>query len=127
MQLTMGSVVASSDEDAWDAQLEAIKRAVYEATPKEASYRLGVAAPYLLDALRGADRKHVQARWVRPLVIEMATEETRLAFLSAFCGRFYEVKRRAELPPDVELAKTREVMARLAPALLTLVDKELGR
>lgn len=126
MQLSMGKIVASPVDDAWEPIGELFRFAVHEVTPKEVCYRLDIAPSYLSDAMTGNTRKDVRARWLRP-VVEMASEGARLAFLAAFCGPQYEVTRRAPLELDVELERTRQLIAKYAPGVLMLVDKELGR
>lgn len=127
MQLNFGAVTDPRAEDAWSRLLDAIRAAVAAITPKELAYRLNVAPSYLLDALRGADRKSVRAEWL-PTILLMAPHHERAAILAELAGPAgYQVERRKSLDPAEELEQLRAVVGRMAPVVLAAADKELGK
>lgn len=123
MQLTL-------DDPAQEARLtlhDALVDAVRVITPKELCFALGITAQYLSDALHGKNSKGFRADWI-PVVMTLAPAELRLRLGKALCEHFgLTVEPRKVLTPEQELAATREIAKRMAPGLLALIDKELGR
>lgn len=126
-QLTLGRVTDPRGGDCWARLLDVLRAAVAAITPKELAFALNVAPSYLLDALRGADRKSVRAEWL-PTILIMAPHEHRAAILSELAGPAgYQVERRKSLDPAEELEQLRAIVGRMAPVVLAAADKELGR
>jgi len=121
-----------SDDDprataAWFALHDAIENAVRLITPKELCFRLGISAQYLSEALHNKNSKGFRVEWLTT-VIAMAPLEAVLPILRAMCDlRGFDVERKKQLTPEQELAATRDALKRLAPAVLDLVDKEIGK
>ena len=103
----------------------ALAAAVRLITPKELCFRLGIGQPYLSDITNG--KKRFPLEWV-PTVILMAPIEAVPPILMALAQlRSFKVERVKQMSPEEELKATREVMGRLAPGVLALIDKELGK
>ncbi len=127
MQLTMGSVDDPRAQAAWISLHEALLDAVRLITPKELCFRLGITATYLSEALHGKNSKGFRLEWL-PTVLSMAPLDAVVPMLRALAElRGFDVERRKQLTPEQELSATREAMKRLAPGVLALVDKELGK
>lgn len=121
MQLTIGNDVG------WVALHDALVDAVRLITPKELCFVLGITPQYLSDALGGKNSKGFRAEWI-PTVLRMAPPSAAAAILRAqaeICG--FDIERKKVLTPEQELHATREALQRLAPAVLALVDKEIGK
>lgn len=103
----------------------ALATAVRLITPKELGYRFGVGQPYISDIVSG--KKRFPLEWV-PTVILMAPIEAVAPILIALADlRSFKVERKREMSTEEELKATREVLSRLAPGVLALVDKEIGK
>lgn len=134
MQMTLGGhddpeVAASKARvmAAWEDLHEALAGAVRLITPKELCFRLKITDTYLSEALRGKNSKGFRLEWL-PTVIEMAPLDAVVPILRALADlRSFEVVPKKVRTPEEELKATRDAMARLAPGVLALVDKELGR
>ena len=127
MQLTTESALAPRERDAIVALHDAIVEAVRLITPKELCFRLGITQQYLTEAVHYTNRKGFRADWLVP-VIAMAPIEAVAPILKALAElRNFDVTRRKIMTEGEELRATREVLARVAPGVLTLVDKEIGK
>lgn len=134
MQLTMGitddpQVAADKARAvlALEALDEAVKAAVRLVTPKELCYRLGITQQYLSEAVDRKNRKGFRLEWL-PTLILMAPIEAVVPILKALAElRSFKVERVKQLTPEEELKATREALSRLAPGVLALVDKEIGK
>lgn len=132
MQLSMGigedPVVAADKARAAEALDElrlALGSAVRLITPKEICFRLGIGQPYLSDIISG--KKRFPLEWL-PVVVLMAPIEAVAPILVALAKlRGFRVERVKQMTPEEELRAQREVLKRVAPGVLELVDKELGR
>jgi hypothetical protein len=127
-QLTLGEVGEPLKDPAWPAFRDALAEAVRLITPKELCFQLGISAQYLSDALRNTNSKGFRVEWLLA-VLRMAPHDARLALLRAMAdvAGYMAPERKRELTAAEELAATREAMQRLAPGLLALVDKEIGK
>jgi hypothetical protein len=115
------------DTSAWIALHEAVVDAVRLITPKELCFRLEITPTYLSDALHGKNSKGFRLEWL-PMVLELAPLESVRAILRALGEiRGFEFQARKVLTPEQELAATRDALRRIAPGVLALVDKEVGR
>jgi len=127
LQLSNGLVGDSTAQASWLALHDALADAIRVITPKEVCFALGITATYLSEALHGKNSKGFRAEWV-PTVLALAPLECRLRIVRALTDHFgLSVEPRKILTPEQELAATREAMKRLAPGVLALVDKELGK
>lgn len=103
----------------------ALATAIKLITPKEICFRFGVGQPYLSDIVSG--KKRFPLEWV-PTVVLMAPIEAVPPILDALARlRGFDLVRKKTRTPEEELKAEREVLARLAPGLLAIIDKELGR
>lgn len=112
---------------AWEDLQQALRDAVRLITPKELCFRLRITDTYLSEALRGKNSKGFRLEWL-PTVIAMAPLDAVVPILRALADlRSFELVRKKQRTPEEELDATREAMKRLAPGVLALIDKELGR
>lgn len=112
---------------AWQALHDAVLEAVRIITPKELCWRLQITPQYLTEALHNLNRKGFRLEWL-PTVILMAPIDSVSAILRALAElRSFDVTRKRVLSPEEELAATREALKRIAPGVLTIVDKEIGK
>lgn len=127
LQLSTGDAEDARAARGLVALHDALVDAVRLITPKELCFRLGITAQYLSDALHGKNNKGFRLEWL-PHVLSMAPLDATVAILRALADvRGFEVERRKVLTPEQELSATREALKRLAPAVLALVDKEIGK
>lgn len=126
MQLTLDST-DDPHHAAWRALHAALVDACRLITPKELCFELGITATYLSEALHGKNSKGFRLEWL-PTVLRLAPLESVATILRVLADiRGFDIERRKVLTPEQELAATREMMKRLAPGVLALVDKELGK
>lgn len=132
MQLTIGITedppVAADKARALQA-LEDLRLAIAAAirliTPKEFCFRVGIGQPYLSDIISG--KKRFPFEWL-PTVVLMAPIDAVGPILVALADlRGFKVERKKQMTTAEELHATREVLARVAPGVLAIVDKEIGK
>ncbi len=113
----------------WDRQLEWLRRAVDVLGHKEVAYKLDLQPSHLADALHERERKDIKAKWFATVLRMELPEEMRLEYLRILCEPLgYETPKRIRTKTSAEeLRELREALKRLAPGVLTLVDKESGR
>jgi hypothetical protein len=112
---------------ALDELQDAIRAAVRLITPKELCFRLGITDTYLSEALGHKNKKGFRLAWV-PTVIEMAPFDAVVPIIRALADlRDIELVRKKKRTPEEENTAMREALQRLAPGVLALVDKELGK
>lgn len=114
--------------DDWTEVLAWFRRAVDCLGNKEVAYRLDIAPSQLTDALNERERKDVKAKWIA-VVLRMSSEvivREYLEIVSRHHG-YEEPKRKKVRTPEEELRDLRELLKQKAPAVLELVDKEMGR
>jgi hypothetical protein len=128
MQLALVYDAAHAGADQWAAELAWLRRAVDVIGHKEVAYKLDVQPSQLTDALLERERKDVKARWL-PTVLRMVSEEMRAEYLRIVCEPLgYETpKRRRTRTPEEEVREIRELLRTQAPAVLALVEKEIGK
>lgn len=132
MQLSMGITddpQVEADRARAEAALEDLRIALAAAirliTPKELCYRLKIGQPYLSEITGG--KKRFPLEWL-PTVLLMAPVEAVAPILVALADlRGFKVERKKVMTEGEELRATREVLGRLAPGVLALVDKEIGK
>lgn len=123
----MGAVDDTRAQNAWIALHDAVVDAVRLITPKELCFRLGITPTYLSEALNGKNSKGFRLEWL-PTVLSMAPIDAVLPILRALAEmRGFELRRVKTRTPEEELDATREALKRLAPGVLALVDKEIGK
>lgn len=121
MQLT------TSDDPSWLALHDAFVNAVRLITPKELCFKLNITAQYLSAALNYQQSKGIRLEWLLT-VIRMAPIEAVAPILRALADiRGFEVERRKTLTPEEENVATRAILQRVAPGVLELIDRELGK
>jgi hypothetical protein len=127
LQLTTGSLNDPRATDAWIRLHDAVEEAIKLITPKELAFRLDISHSYLTEALHNLNRKGFRLEWL-PTVILMAPIDAVAPILRALADlRGFAVERKRQMTEGEELAATREALKRLAPGVLTLVDKEIGK
>ena len=125
--MTTGDAEDTRARDAWIALHDALVDAIRIITPKEVCYRLGINAQYLSDAINGKNSKGLRAEWI-PHLLSMAPPDARAAILRAQAEHFgFEVERKKVLTPEQENVAIKDALKRLAPAVLALVEKEIGK
>jgi hypothetical protein len=128
MQLALvydAAVVGAAD---WNAELGWFRRAVDVIGHKEVAYRLDVQPSNLTDALNERERKDVKGHWISK-VRRMATPsmlDEYVEMIAAMHGYIKPLRQRPRTEAE-ELRETRELLRQHAPAMLALVDKEMGR
>ena len=114
--------------EAWSTVLRLVREGM-SATGgiKEWAYRLDVAPTLLSDCLNERDRKHVQARWLVAVVVQMPDPHRRaiLDALASVAG--YEVAPRKVLTPAEKLARledaVRSKLGAVGDELLKSIDR----
>lgn len=126
MALALGAVSESTTD--WDLVLAWFRRAIDVIGHKEVAYRLDIAPSNLSDAINERERKDVKGRWIAT-VLRMAPPAIVQEYVELVCAShgFDAPKRRPILTPDAEVRHMRERLSALAPGVLQLIDKELGR
>lgn len=128
MQLALAYDAAHAGSDDWALILGWLRRAVDVIGHKEVAYKLDIAPSQLTDALLERERKDVKGKWI-PTILRMVPEAMREEFLRMLCSAHeYETpKKKNPRTPEEENREMRRLLATHAPAMLALVDKELGR
>ena len=128
MQLALNYDAAHAGADDWARELAWLRRAVDVIGHKEVAYKLDIAPSQLTDALLERERKDVKAKWVRT-ILRMVPDAMRDEYVRDFAADYgYEApKKRNPRTPEEELREMRKLLQLQAPAVLVLVDKELGR
>ncbi len=128
MQLALVYDAAHVGAADWDAELGWFRRAIDVLGHKEVAYKLDVQPSNLADALHERERKDVKGKWiatVRRMVPEALLVE-HLRLINTLHG-FDAPKRSKPMTPAEENREIRELLRTHAPAMLTLIDKELGK
>jgi hypothetical protein len=95
----------------WQRVLVEIRRAVDVITIKELAHALDVAPSYVVDALKGTERKGVKAEWL-PVILMMSPSPQRQALLEALSiPAGYVVQQRRQLTPEERLAALEQRVA----------------
>ncbi len=128
-QLAIAWDAAHVGAERWAKKLAWLRRAVDVLGHKEVAFTLDIKPSNLTDALLERERKDVKARWFEVVLAmdlpdEMIAEYLRIE--NQALG--YETPKRIRNKTSAEeLREMREALQRLAPGVLTLVDKELGK
>ena len=126
-QLGLQYDAAHAGADDWTEILAWFRRAVDCLGNKEVAYRLDIAPSQLTDALNERERKDVKAKWIAVVLRMSAPSIVDEYFTIIGKHHRYECKRQRVRTPEEELRETRELLRTQAPAVLALVDKEMGR
>ncbi len=112
-----------------ERQLAWLRRAVDVLGHKEVAYALDVKPSNLSDALAGRERKVVKLHWITTVLRMGLPEEMVSEYLRIVCnGLGFETPKRVRNKTSAEeLREMRDALRRLAPAVLVLVDKEIGK
>ena len=127
MQLALSYDAAYAGADDWTQELAWLRRAVDVVGHKEVAFKLDIAPSQLTDALLERERKDIKGKWIRTIV-RMVPEEMRAEYLrivNTSCG-YEPPKRKKPRTPEQENRDMRELLRREAPAMLALIEKELG-
>jgi hypothetical protein len=132
VQLSIGGIEdpqVAADKARALAALEDLRLAIAAAvrliTPKELCFRLGIGQPYLSEITSG--KKRFPLEWL-PTVLLMAPIDAVGPILVALADvRGFKVERKKQMTEGEELRATRDVLGRLAPGVLALIDKEIGK
>lgn len=127
MQLTTEAAADPRERDGRVALHDAVLGAIRLITAKELCFRLGITPQYLTEALHNLNRKGFRMDWLVTVLL-MAPIDAVPPILSALGNlRSFDFTRRRVMTEGEELAATRDALKRLAPGVLTLVDKEIGK
>jgi hypothetical protein len=128
MQLALAYSPTHAGAEDWDRELAWLRRVVDVLGHKFVAGELDEAPSNLTDALLERERKDVKAKWVRAIV-RMAPEEMRNEWVRMTTDSLgYEMpERKKTMTAEEELRAVRALLKTQAPAVLALVDKELGR
>ncbi len=127
MQLALVYDAATVGASDWDDELRWFRRAVDVIGAKEVAYRLDIQPSNLTDALHERERKDVKGKWISVVrrMVPDAMIEDYVRLLNVTHG--YEAPKRLKVKtPEERERERREWMAKHSPALLELMDKELG-
>src|SRR5688572_29596796 len=129
MQLALNYDAAHVGADLWAQKLAWLRRAVDVLGHKEVAFKLDVAPSNLTDALLERERKDVKAKWFDVVLAMDLPSEMRAEYVRLTCDACgYEMpERKRTKTAEEELRETRELLKTIAPALLVIVDKEMGR
>jgi hypothetical protein len=127
-QLSLAWDPAHAGAAEWEVELAWLRRAVDVIGHKELAYALDIKPSNLTDALLERERKEIKGRWL-PTILRMIPEEMRGEYLRIICsGLGYETPKRIRTKTSAEeLREMRDALQRIAPGVLTLVDKEIGK
>lgn len=131
-QLSLGYSPEHQGRQVWQLELDWCRRAVDAIGHKEVAYALDVKPSTLTDALcerkrEDATPKGMRAEWVS-VIRQMSSDGMRAEYLRLISTPLGYVPQRVRvMDPIEELRATREAIARLAPGLLSAVDREVGR
>lgn len=128
MQLALSYDAATVGAADWDAELGWFRRAVDVVGHKEVAYKLDVQPSNLTDALHERERKDVKGKWIST-VRRMVPEDMRAEYLRLVSTQLgYETPKRIKpMTAEEENRAMRDLLRSHAPAMLSLIDKELGR
>lgn len=127
MQLTTDAASDPREQAGRVALHDAVSEAIRLITPKELCYRLGITPQYLTEAIHGLNRKGFRQDWLVTVIL-MAPIDAVPPILRALGDlRNFEFTRRRVMTEAEELVATRDALKRLAPAVLDLVDREIGK
>lgn len=126
-QLSLVYDAAHAGADVWSEELAWLRRAVDVIGHKELAYKLDVQPSQLTDALLERERKDVKAKWIATALFMVPEALCREYLVIVARKHGYTVERIKTRTAGEELRETREVIKRLAPAVLALVDEELGK
>lgn len=102
-------------------------RAVDLIGAKEVAYKLDIAPSQLSDAQHERERKDLKLKWLST-VLRMCGESMVREFFEIVGKQHGYASTRVRLrTAEEELRETRELLRLKAPAMLDLLDKELGR
>jgi hypothetical protein len=128
MQLALVYDAAHVGASDWDEELKWFRRAVDVLGHKEVAYRLDVQPSNLTDALLERERKDVKGRWIS--VVRRMVPDALLAdyvrIVTVTHGYEFPKRLRARTPEETN-RETRDWLEKNAPAVLSVMDKELGR
>ncbi len=112
-----------------ERQIGWLRRAIDVLGHKEVAYVLDVKPSNLSDALAQRERKVIKPEWFAKVLRMGLPEETISEYLRIVCnGLGYETPKRIKNKTSAEeLREMRDALKRIAPGVLTLVDKEIGR
>lgn len=127
MQLALvydAAVVGAQD---WNAELGWFQRAVEIVGHKEVAYRLDVQPSNLTDAIHERERKDVKGKWIS-VVRHMVPEDMRAEYLRIVNAQlgYTAPKRKKPRSGDEQARDQRAWLKEHAPALLELMDKDIG-
>ena len=128
MQLALSYDASHEGATLWQLELAWIRRAVDVIGHKEVAYALDVQPSNLTDALLERERKDVKAKWISTIV-RMAPDEMRAEWvrLTADANGYEMPTRKKPRTADEDNRARREWLEKHAPAVLAIMDKELGR
>ncbi len=127
-QLVLAYDAAHVGATDWDDELGWFRRAVDVLGHKEVAYRLDVQPSNLTDALHERERKDVKGKWIS-IVRRMAPDVLLADYVRLINVRYgFESPKPLRTRTSAEENRERRAwMEKHAPALLELMDKELGR
>lgn len=126
-QLSLGYAPEHRGRETWRLELDWARRAVEAIGHKDVAYALDISPSTLTDALHERERKGIKAEWLA-VIRTMSSDGMRREWLRIVGQPLgYQPERIKTMDPAEELRVTRELLGRLAPVLLSAVDKELGR
>jgi hypothetical protein len=128
MQLAIKYDASTEGTDDWTEIRSWFSRAVDVIGAKEVAYRLNIAATNLSDAIKEAERKSIKGRWIA-VVLNMAPQPLVQDYLQIVSRQHGYEEPKLKKPRDFEAKSRRERdwMSKNAPALLEVMDKELGQ
>lgn len=127
MQLALAYDAASVGAEDWDVELGWFRRAVDVLGHKEVAFRLDVQPSNLTDALHERERKDVKGKWIST-VRRMVPDAMRAEYLALLANQlgFLAPKRKKTRTAEEDNRERRTWMKQHAPALLELMDREIG-
>lgn len=127
MQLALTYNAASVGADDWAEIEDWFRRAVGTIGEKEVAFHLDIKPSNLSDALFARERKDIKAKWVA-VVLRMAPEPVVREYLEILCRHHsYEAPKRIRPKTAEERERERqEWLAKNAPAVLAMMQKEIG-
>lgn len=129
MQLALKYNPTTAGADDWNDDLAWLKRAVDVIGPKEVAYALDIGPTLLSDALREQERKFIKAKWFK-IVLRMPAlpDEMRAEYVRMINAQngFKKPERIQPKTPEESRRQERAWLAQHAPAVLAMMDKEVG-
>ncbi len=128
MQLALTYDASTEGSDDWTEIRAWFSRAVLVVGAKEVAYRLDIQASNLTDAIKEAERKEIKGRWIST-VLCMVPQPVRDEYLAIVARQHGYEEPKLKKPRDFEARRRqeRDWMAKNAPALLEVMDKEIGQ